>query len=361
MRNKTIDFLRGIAILLTLFRHAPYKSIFLLMKQIGWIGVDLFFVLSGFLVSGLIFDEYAKTNKFDGKQFLIRRGFKIYPAFWFLIICSMLFSYFTTNTIDYLYVLRDFFFVQNYFHDNNITWSLCVEEHFYFLIVFLFILIIKFAKNINKAILVSSVIIILYGILAKTILFFQNKDFSNHTHMFPTHLRIDSLMIGLLIAHLFRNHQYIIEFIVKNKTVFYFSILPGLSLPFIWNIDKFPDQLYLSCFGLPFISLSFGILLILLMKENNFEGAVTKLSGHFIFRSITTIGFYSYSIYLWHILARDILIHSIYRYFNYINGYLLVLVYFFSTITIGITLGKLIEIPFLKIRDKYFPKKYPLA
>ena len=70
MRNKVIDFLRGIAILLTLFHHFGFSGIYLfdIIKKLGWIGVDLFFVLSGFLVSGLIFDEYRDTNKINQKR-----------------------------------------------------------------------------------------------------------------------------------------------------------------------------------------------------------------------------------------------------------------------------------------------------
>src|SRR5690242_15756489 len=87
-RSLQLDFLRGIAILLVLFSHAPIGSrsgIFThltgAMVRFGWTGVDLFFVLSGFLVGGLIFAELRKGARFDAKRFLIRRGFKIWPAY----------------------------------------------------------------------------------------------------------------------------------------------------------------------------------------------------------------------------------------------------------------------------------------
>ena len=82
-RLKEIDFLRGIAIILVIFRH---KEISKLMQNMGWIGVDLFFVLSGFLVSGLLFKEYLKYGNINAKLFLIRRGFKIYPIFYLTYI-----------------------------------------------------------------------------------------------------------------------------------------------------------------------------------------------------------------------------------------------------------------------------------
>ena len=78
-RLRELDFLRGIAILLVLLRH---NYLFDFTFKIGWIGVDLFFVLSGFLVSGLLFKEYLKFGNINPSLFLIRRGFKIYPIFY---------------------------------------------------------------------------------------------------------------------------------------------------------------------------------------------------------------------------------------------------------------------------------------
>ena len=73
-RWQYVDVLRGIAVILVILHYHAAGGI---IGEYGWLGVDLFFVLSGFLVSGLIFDEYRRTNGFAGVRFLIRRGFKI--------------------------------------------------------------------------------------------------------------------------------------------------------------------------------------------------------------------------------------------------------------------------------------------
>ena len=83
MRIISIDFLRGVAVLLVVFRHITLEPILL---TVGWAGVDLFFVLSGFLVSNLLFQEYKQTQSVKPIRFLIRRGFKIYPLFYLIII-----------------------------------------------------------------------------------------------------------------------------------------------------------------------------------------------------------------------------------------------------------------------------------
>src|SRR5579862_6467579 len=90
-RNKRLDVLRCVAILAVIFRHT---EIWALMRRVGWIGVDLFFVLSGFLISGLLFSEYKKRHAISLKQFFIRRGLKIYPAFYVFLLLTGLMGYY---------------------------------------------------------------------------------------------------------------------------------------------------------------------------------------------------------------------------------------------------------------------------
>ncbi len=74
-RNQWLDVLRGVAILLVLGRHSSYAYV-RPWAMIGWSGVDVFFVLSGFLISGLLFSEYQQRGCIYVKQFWIRRAFK---------------------------------------------------------------------------------------------------------------------------------------------------------------------------------------------------------------------------------------------------------------------------------------------
>src|SRR5260370_31028003 len=78
-RNQSLDVLRGVAILLVMGRHFPYYRPW---GKVGWIGVDLFFVLSGFLISGLLYQEYKTLGKIRFGRFVFRRGFKIWPPFY---------------------------------------------------------------------------------------------------------------------------------------------------------------------------------------------------------------------------------------------------------------------------------------
>ncbi|MBA3859957.1 MAG: acyltransferase, partial [Cyanobacteria bacterium PR.3.49] len=98
MRNLQLDLLRALAIILVLGRHMSqtpqdmpdfFKMFFEAWRSIGWMGVDLFFVLSGFLISGLIIREFEKHGDFNGLHFLIRRGFKIYPSYYLFLVVAL--------------------------------------------------------------------------------------------------------------------------------------------------------------------------------------------------------------------------------------------------------------------------------
>src|SRR3954452_19313690 len=101
-RNQALDLLRGIAVLLVVVSHysvaLPHPSVLL---ETGWVGVDLFFVLSGFLISGLLFSEFEKTGTINLKRFWIRRGFKIYPPFYALIGLTALVALLRTRQLPH--------------------------------------------------------------------------------------------------------------------------------------------------------------------------------------------------------------------------------------------------------------------
>jgi peptidoglycan/LPS O-acetylase OafA/YrhL len=88
-RNVSLDVLRGVAILLVLCHHNPnaiqtagwLEPIGSRLMIIGWTGVDLFFVLSGFLVAGILFKELIRHDSLNVKRFILRRGFKIWPGY----------------------------------------------------------------------------------------------------------------------------------------------------------------------------------------------------------------------------------------------------------------------------------------
>ena len=118
MRNKRLDILRCIAVLSVMILHGNIWPFF---GNIGWVGVDLFFVLSGFLISGLLFSEYKTRNSISFKRFFIRRGLKIYPAFYFFLAVTYLYCrYGTGYKIPDRVMAREVFFFLLAIHSREI-------------------------------------------------------------------------------------------------------------------------------------------------------------------------------------------------------------------------------------------------
>src|SRR5216683_4653272 len=141
MRVRPLDLLRALAVLLVLGRHtpppepgvlAPLRVLGKIWYESGWIGVDLFFVLSGFLVSGLFFSEFRRHGDVRVWRFLVRRGFKIYPPFYAMLLATLIYYHFPGGKVGEL-LRNEAIFLQNYWGGIwNHTWSLDTEEHFYF-------------------------------------------------------------------------------------------------------------------------------------------------------------------------------------------------------------------------------------
>src|SRR5689334_3796032 len=107
-RSFNLDVLRGLAVLMVLGRHFPILP---LWTRIGWAGVDLFFVLSGFLVSSLLFREWQTTGNLNVRRFYIRRACKIYPALYAFLIVT---TFIQWNHSPWADAARIALFIQNY-------------------------------------------------------------------------------------------------------------------------------------------------------------------------------------------------------------------------------------------------------
>ena len=132
-RDTRLDVLRGVAVVMVLVHHSPTRLGG--WVQAGWSGVDLFFVLSGFLVSGLLFKEYLAAGRIRPWRFYLRRGFKIYPNLYVMLAVAAVLQAALGPPLVPRLVLHDALFVQNYLGPWwGHTWSLAVEEHFYLLL-----------------------------------------------------------------------------------------------------------------------------------------------------------------------------------------------------------------------------------
>jgi peptidoglycan/LPS O-acetylase OafA/YrhL len=333
-RNASLDALRCAAILLVLGRHCPYYSFW---ERIGWAGVDLFFVLSGFLISGLLFQDYLAHGSINWRRFAARRALKIYPPLLAAIAAAVAIFVVRTHRFPWTELLVACSFVQNYFLDRLLpqlgpTWSLGVEEVFYFLLP---ILLIRLSRRRTRDPF-SSIPAIFCGLAVASLVirWFSAPPF--YASM-QTHARIDSLFAGVTLCYLFHFRRSWFE---KLSGSF---VLPVAFLFLLPLALLTTESRALKSFGILSMTLGFTLLVAwsaVRAPRSSLGTGVLKVSAQ--------VGFYSYSIYLWHMFFSPLVLH-----FNVTAaGFWLFIV---IAILVGVTMANLIELPVLVLRDRWFP------
>jgi peptidoglycan/LPS O-acetylase OafA/YrhL len=356
MRNKRLDVLRCIAVILVMLHHA---GIWFVFTRFGWVGVDLFFVLSGFLISGLLFSEFKRRGSVDFKRFFIRRGLKIYPAFYVFLFLTTIVSYFVLRTgSPPARYLHEVLFVQNYEHGTwDHTWTLAVEEHFYIFLPLFLLVLIRFSSNRQNPIRsVPWTALTVAGMclaFRATSVYWGTPNF--HMAYTATHERMDALFFGVLLGYLYHFHSLGLERVMGSMPnrlaiALFSSALLSLAY-FLPRDDKFLATwgytcVYLGCGGVLLLSLYlYGILPIGLARLAESVGS-----------GLAFVGMYSYSVYLWHGPCAAWLPGLLRRLIHFPTGeYGRFLVYFVGSLVVGITMSRLIEYPVLRLRDRLFP------
>ncbi len=321
----------------------------------GWVGVDLFFVLSGFLVSGLLFQEHIRFGRISAKAFLIRRAFKIYPAFWLLILVTVLVELFRDHSRSASSVLAELFFFQNYRVGLwSHTWSLAVEEHFY-LFLALLLLGLSLRPMGNKKFRSIPMCFAFLGTACLTfrLLTLSSGTYNHYTQLYPSHLRVDSLFFGVLLSYYYHHHrEAFLAFAIRYKLLLLTTGVFLLVPAFIWQLETTP---FVYTAGLSVFYLGSGCLMTALLPVRIRDRGVPAVAAY--------VGSHSYSLYLWHlplalwglpVLARMLIGHW--------NWYLYVALYLLGSLAVGIVMSKLVEVPMLRVRDRWIPSRgHPLS
>jgi peptidoglycan/LPS O-acetylase OafA/YrhL len=219
-RNPYLDGLRSIAVLLVINGHfgeaathtiggSPYSR-FTLVDN-GWIGVDLFFVLSGYFIGGQLWRELHRTGTISIRNFMIRRGLRIWPLFFFVFACVALL--FHQQLVDKHYGWADLVFLANYFNYGIVLggWSLCSEEQFYLLTPLLLLLFGRLSRRRYTWGLAAAFVLELL-IRAGTYYVHAGHQFGRNSAAFESvyyrfHTHCDGLIAGLFIANLTFNQK----------------------------------------------------------------------------------------------------------------------------------------------------------
>jgi peptidoglycan/LPS O-acetylase OafA/YrhL len=362
MRNKRLDVLRCIAVLLVLVHHGEILSFF---TRVGWTGVDLFFVLSGFLISGLLFSEYRKRHSIGFKRFFIRRGLKIYPAFYAFLFLTGVVSYGVFHALATpAHYLHEIFFVQNY--EKGVwdhTWSLAIEEHFYIFLPVLLLVLVRFSSNRQDPFRILPWAFV--AIATMCIAFRAESVYWGTPNFFmpyvATHERMDSLFFGVLLGYLYHFRPQVLERLMRpTGSRVGMAAVSAVLLSTAYFFSR--DEKLFATFGYSCLYLGYGgVLLLSLYVQGVLPGGVARITER-IGTGFAWVGMYSYSIYLWHGptgawfpgLVRRALHISMGRYERFT-------IYLFGSLAIGILMSRLIEYPVLRLRDRLIPARQIVA
>jgi len=221
-----LDLVRAVAILLVVFFHLNQKVFHLpdtsylgLFLNWGWHGVDLFFVLSGFLIGGQIIEDNFE-GRFSFKRFYLKRVLRTFPPYYFYyFLVTAIYSYMIgefalRNTTILKDLLLHLSYLNNYLfvieRRSDLFWSLAIEEQFYLVTPLLVFLIMRGAR---KYLLPTLAGLIILGTLVRLSLYYPGMTMREWWHGFytPFHTRFDELLIGVATAYVFVSYKDRIE------------------------------------------------------------------------------------------------------------------------------------------------------
>lgn len=355
VRDRTIelDFLRGIAIIAVMGYHfrSVDTGIWLIpiiqypFTHFGREGVNLFFTLSGFLVGGLLLRQYATTGTIDAWRFIVRRIFKIWPAYYVLIAFHVVAGRHPTSS----FLVQNLTHLQNYFGTSiSQTWSLAVEEHFY---LFLPALLLVFARWNLRA----KAILVLLGALCAAVLVARSVAVAHgelEAAFAYTQYRIDSLLAGVMLAVVYWMKPEHYKRFARRKALLV-TLVAGLVA---WLVLGTRYEALDESIGYTIQAVGFVALIVLLLEH---AGALNRT---WWFRAVSWIGVYSYGIYLWHSLAlapgEMLIAKATALGVPSVLTWAVALVFQTAiAISIGYATTRAIEFPFLRMRNALFPVK----
>jgi len=295
-----IDGLRAIAVVAVIFYHAQITILGHQLFKGGFIGVDIFFVISGYLITSIILKEFVNTGTFSFKHFYERRIRRILPALLFVMLVSLPFAWFyllPNSLVDFsksiLYSLgfsSNFYFhysgqqygaVNGFFKPFLHTWSLSVEEQFYILFPIVLLVTFKYFKKYLIHILMIS-----FAVSLGLADWGSKNHPSFNFYVLPT--RVWELLAGSILAYF----EITIGHRNKNKT--FNLILPSIGMLLIGHSILFFNY---TTFHPSFFTLSPITGVCLIIWFSNKDEIITKILSTKLFVSI---GLISYSLYLWH-------------------------------------------------------------
>jgi len=360
-----LDLVRAAAILLVILFHLNQKVIHLpqdsylgLFFSWGWHGVDLFFVLSGFLIGGQLIENNFE-GKFSFKRFYLKRILRTFPPYYFYYaLVTAIYSYTIgefalRNTTILKDLLLHLFYLNNYIEviarRSELFWSLAIEEQFYLIMPLIMFLIIRYAK---KYIFPALVTFILLGAAIRLALYEPGLSAKAWAHGFytPFHTRFDQLLFGVTTAYVFIHYKDRLE---RLSGIWKALMLAtsALCLGASYLYGGMGAGYFNTCWQFTVVGLGFALIILYI---------TTFPIGRFVPVKWAVRGTarLSYTVYIYHMVALNLYLSYLARKgiaFEASSPALfavLVLIYLAGLFAVSGFFYTLIELPFMHLRKK---------
>ncbi|MDE9962495.1 acyltransferase family protein [Staphylococcus pseudintermedius] len=343
-----LDGVRAVAVIAIIIYHLNPQWL-----SGGFLGVDTFFVISGYLITSLLLTEYHNTGKIELMSFWLRRVKRLIPAVLFLvmgvIVLSLIFMPTEIQKVRadsiaaIFYVSNWWYIMQNvdYFEQFAVQplkhlWSLAIEEQFYLVFPIVLLSLLSFIRRL-KSIRIIFLILLVISMIAMMVLYVPNENVARV--YFGTDTRIQTLLMGVLLALVWPPFQLKAKVNRQMRTLIDTAGVVGLAILFI--CFKFVSETNSILYYGGFFLISTVTLLVIASSVHP-SGYFAKFLGNKVF---TFIGSRSYSLYLWH-YPIIVLIHH-----QFVQGQIPPLVYVVEILLMVLMAEfsyKFIEQPFRK-------------
>jgi peptidoglycan/LPS O-acetylase OafA/YrhL len=357
-----LDLLRALAIVSVVCTHSWLAGGmgygFGWIETYGWMGVDLFFVLSGYLIGRQLFMRYQRSGRLDLKAFYRQRAYRILPAY--LVVVALYFAAPGLREQPVIQPLWQFLtFTMNLFVDQRIAhafssaWSLCVEEHFY--LIFPLAILAVASRASAKRVVAALIGLMLLGMAWRGFAWWQSaapadgsgiRDMDIWRYMqliyYPTYARLDGLMCGVALALLSVYRQSFWRRLQQHANAI--ALVGLLVVGFATWI--FRDTLtFVACVvGFPVLSVGLALLVASAASPIGLLGNA-RLPG------VAWIAGASYSLYLTHKATLKIASRYLPASLDH-RGIVTFLCCVLVVVCVAAVLHYLVERPFLRLRDR---------
>jgi peptidoglycan/LPS O-acetylase OafA/YrhL len=357
-----LDTLRALAIALVLLTHyngfVARGSIFGFIGEVGWAGVDLFFVLSGYLIGNQLLAPAARGVSLSLKAFFARRLLRTLPNYYVVLAIYLLLPHSPIWGKTMAPVWRYLTFTQNfglhYGETFTHSWSLCIEEQFY-LVLPLAVLALVGRGRSPRLLWCALVAAVGAGMAVRGINFMQGQEAFSAPAYYSTFARFDELLPGVAIAMLKNFHPALFDRILKHGNALLAAGI-AMAAAVLYGIRFDAHNLFLtSTFGFSLTAIGFALLTCAALSPASVLNRV-RIPG------ATSLALWSYAVYLVHkpvfmALRPELEARGIDP-----AAPLTIVAVMAAGVFGGWVLYRLVETPFMRLRARWFPAApVPLA